>query len=111
MSPLVVLRIVATTLAVLMALSVVATFTFLTMRAWSRWQARRLGVALLPLGVRLLPYTGPIGARAEVRVAAMEAAGFREIGRYATDRAPRATVVAFAHPESRAYGLSTIDNG
>ena len=107
MAPWMILRLIAIAMTLLMGFAAVLVVLFVISRATVWQRARRMGVAIVPIGVRLISLTGLVSPRLESLSAELTAAGFREVGRYATDRAPRATVIAFVHPERGVYGGAT----
>ena len=92
---LLVLRIVALLVILFLVLAGLFTALYLLSVLATRRAARRMGTAVVPVAIRLLSHSGSLPRELEQKVALLRDAGYMEVGQFATDRAPRATIVGF----------------
>lgn len=96
---LLVLRIATMFLAFFVFATVLVGASYVLSYLLTRTSARRMGTAVLPIAVRLVPHAGAMSPSLERRAALLRSAGYIEVGRFATDRAPRVTLIGFVSPD------------
>ncbi len=96
---LLVLRIAMLCFAFFVFLTVLIGVSYAVSFLLTRRSSRRMGTAVLPIAVRLVPHAGPMASDVESRANMLREAGYIEVGRFATDRPPHVTVVGFVAPD------------
>lgn len=106
---LVLLRLIGTFFSLLLILFGVFAAFYLISLLLTRRSARRMGTAVVPIGVRLVPHLGSISEALGDRAARLREAGYLEVGRWVTDRLPRTVLIGFVSPDGD-HGAYAIDH-